>query len=246
MKAGSYLDVNGVHTYYEVHGAGEPLVLLHGGLCLIETFAQQTPILAKHFRVFLPERRGHGRTPDTEGQITFQLMADDTVAFMHALGLEEAHLIGHSDGATVGYLVAMQHPELVRKLVSIGGNFHAIGLYPQPHIPRPDVVRGAIAELKAMYERLSPDGPDHYPIVLAKLERMWAEEPTLTTTELASIRAPTLVVVGDGDVIRPEHTLELFRAVPAAQLCVVPDSSHFVMNEKPKFVNRAILDFLLG
>src|SRR4051794_5067126 len=94
-----YVDAGGVHTYYEAVGEGEPLVLLHGGLCTVETWEGQTPVLAEQYRVYAPERRGHGRTADVEGPITYQIMARDTIAFMDALGIKAAHLVGWSDGA---------------------------------------------------------------------------------------------------------------------------------------------------
>lgn len=123
-SSGTYVDVNGLNTYYEVHGRGEPLILMHGGFCTVETFAKMLPGLAEHYRVFVPERRGHGRTPDVDGPYTYQAMAADTTGFMQALGIESAHLVGYSDGANTALIVAMERPDLVRKLVSIGGNFH--------------------------------------------------------------------------------------------------------------------------
>src|SRR6476661_7081003 len=118
-RNGNYVDVEGVRTYYEVTGTGEPLILLHGGLCPAETFDPLTPVLAERYRVYVPERFGNGRTPDIEGPITYENMAQHTIAFMDVLGIESAHLAGWSDGALVGLLVAMRRPKLVRKLVLI-------------------------------------------------------------------------------------------------------------------------------
>src|SRR5215216_4553487 len=119
-KIQDYVDAGGLRTYYEVEGAGEPLVLLHGGFCPIETFGGLTPLLTEHYRVYLPERRAHGRTPDVDGPITYELMAHDTIAFLDAVGLQSAHLVGWSDGALVALLVALRRPDLVRRLVMIG------------------------------------------------------------------------------------------------------------------------------
>ena len=115
-----YVDAGGVHTYYEAQGAGDPVVLLHGGMCTIETWGAQVPAFVERYRVYLPERRGHGRTPDVEGPMTYAGMAEDTIAFLDALAIGPAHLVGWSDGALVGLLVAMRRPDLVRKLVLIG------------------------------------------------------------------------------------------------------------------------------
>src|SRR5262249_3331731 len=123
-----YVDANGVYTYYDEHGSGEPLVLLHGGLVDGDSFAQQTPAFAERFRVIVPDRRRHGRTADVEGPISYAVMADDTIAFMDALGTGPAHVVGWSDGGDVGLLVAIKRPDLVRRLVTIGSNFSADGL----------------------------------------------------------------------------------------------------------------------
>src|SRR4051812_14959695 len=104
-RNGSYIDVDGVRTYYEVTGAGEPLILLHGGLCPAESWDAQTAVLAEQYRVYVPERFGHGRTPDVDGPITYENMARHTIAFLEALDIKSAHLAGWSDGALVGLLV---------------------------------------------------------------------------------------------------------------------------------------------
>src|SRR5215208_5386867 len=130
-RGGEYLEAGGIRTYYETAGAGGPLVLLHGGMCTAETFDGQTPALAGEFRLYVPERRGHGRTPDIEGPITYEMMAADTAAFIDAAGTGAVHLVGWSDGAVVGVLVALHRPELVRKLVVIGQYFNFEGEVPE-------------------------------------------------------------------------------------------------------------------
>ena len=120
VAAMTYVDAGGLRTYYEVHGAGEPLVLLHGGLCTVETLDGLTPALAEQYRVYTPERRGHGRTPDVDGPMTYQNMAADTIAFMDALGLRGIRLVGFSDGGNVALEVALRRPDLVAKLVVMG------------------------------------------------------------------------------------------------------------------------------
>src|SRR5437879_5994609 len=111
-RTGAYVDAGGVRTYYAVEGEGEPLILLHGGGATLETFDGETSALASKYRVYLPERRGHGRTPDVEGPITYEIMAQDTIAFLEATGIASAHLVGWSDGALVGLLVALRRPDL--------------------------------------------------------------------------------------------------------------------------------------
>jgi pimeloyl-ACP methyl ester carboxylesterase len=241
------VDAGGVRTYYESQGEGEPLLLLHGGLCTIETFFGQTPELAKGYRVILPERRGHGRTADVDGPITYDAMAADTIAFMEALGIESAHLVGYSDGAIVALLVAMRRPDLVRKFVSIGGNFDCDGLTDEGRAffesMQPDTFIPMLADA---YKKTSPDGPEHWPVVFEKVRRMFLSEPKISPAALDSIKAPTLVMAADRDLMTLEHTLALFRAVPGAQLCVVPGATHALLFEKPAVVNAAVLAFLGG
>jgi pimeloyl-ACP methyl ester carboxylesterase len=124
----SYVDVEGVQTWYQDHGTGDPLVLLHGGFSDASEFGGTTPALAERFHVFTPERRGHGHTPDVPGPISYELMAADTVAFLDQLKISRSHLVGHSDGANVALLVALTRPDLVDRLVLISGNFHHDGL----------------------------------------------------------------------------------------------------------------------
>ena len=238
------VDVNGVDTYYEVHGAGPPLLLLHGGLAPIETLAAQRDALAPRFRVWLPERRGHGRTPDVEGPYTLAQMTEDTLAFMDAMQIEQADLVGYSDGANIGLLLAIGRPERVRRLVSISGNFDPSGVLPHDEIPPRGRLDDAFAGLVQLYGELSPDGPDHFGVVLEKLQRMWEEEPRLTVGDLGTIRSLVLVMAGDADMIRLEHTIELYRAIPDARLCLVPDAGHDLITSKPDIVNVTILDFL--
>lgn len=244
---GAYVDVGGVNTYYEAHGEGEPLLLMHGGLCTIETFFGQTPELAKRFRVILPERRGHGRTADVDGPITYDAMAADTIAFMRALGIESAHIVGYSDGAIVGVLVAIRRPDLVRRFVSISGNFDCDGLTDEGQAfiesMQPDTFIPMLADL---YAKASPDGPEHWPVVFEKMRRMFLNEPKISPAELGSIKAPTLVLAADRDLMTLEHTLALFQAIPNAQLCIVPGTTHALLFEKPAVVNMAVLDFLGG
>jgi len=241
---GGYVDVRGLRTYYEVRGAGPPVVMLHGGCCPVETFAAQAEALEQRFRVYLPERRANGRTPDVEGPLTYQAMTDDTVAFMQEMEIANADIVGFSDGAIIGLHLTIQHPDLVRTLVSIGGSFQASGLLPVSEMLPRGLVMAKFAPMVEIYERVSPDGPEHFAVVRKKHERMWAEEPNLSIQDLGTIRCPTLVMSADADNVRLEHTLALFRAIPDARLCIVPDSSHLSILEHPALVNRLLLDFL--
>ncbi|MEV6109471.1 alpha/beta hydrolase [Streptomyces sp. NPDC051940] len=245
---GDYVRLPGVRTWYEADGAGDPLILLHGGLCTNETWGAQRADLAARFRVLLPERRGHGRTPDVEGPLSYRDMADDTVAFIESTAGGPAHLVGWSDGGIVALLVAVARPDLVRKVVAMGANFLPFpqsGAAPEAFDQlTPDGPE--LAVFREAYEAVSPDGAGHWPVVVGKLREMARTEPAIATGDLARIGAPTLVLVGDDDLITLEHTIALYRAIPGSELAVVPGTSHALLMEKPAVVNRIILDFLTG
>jgi pimeloyl-ACP methyl ester carboxylesterase len=235
-----YVDAGGVRTWYAEHGGGKPLLLLHGALTDASEFGATSPALARHFQVVTPERRGHGHTADVDGPISYDLMAQDTIAFIEELHLGPAHLVGHSDGANVALLVALARPDLVDQLVLISGNFRADGLidaFDVEDLAGNDFLRDA-------YGQVSPDGPEHFPVVVAKIARMIATEPTLTAEDLGQVRPRTLVMAGDDDAVTAEHTLALFRGIPGAELAVVPGTSHALIIEKPALCNQIMIDFL--
>jgi pimeloyl-ACP methyl ester carboxylesterase len=242
---GEYIELPGVKTWYEVEGEGDPLVLLHGGFCTNETWGQQQAHFAANHRVFLPERRAHGHTPDVEGRLSYHDMAEDTIDFLASVVGGPAHLVGWSDGGIVALLVAISRPDLVRKIGVTGANFK-----PAPEIGMVEMLDGLHADapdmamFRAMYEVTSPDGPEHWPVVVGKMVEMYRTEPDIPIEDLGRISAPTLVLVGDDDVFPLEHTLELYRTIPNSELAVVPGTSHAHFMEKPSLVNRLVLDFL--
>ncbi len=243
---GEYVDLPGVKTWYEVEGKGDPVVLLHGGIVSNELWGPQREVLAADFQVYLPERRAHGHTPDVEGPLSYYDMATDTIDFLTKIVGKPAHLIGWSDGGITALIVSIQRPDLVRKQVIVGGNFRPAtelagtaemmeGLTPDS----PD-----LAMFKGMYEAVSPDGPEHWPTFINKIREMWKTEPTITNEDLGRITSPTLVFVGDDDMMPLEHTIDMYRSIPNAELVVVPGASHAALMEKPDLSNRLILDFL--
>jgi len=242
---GEYVQVGDVKTWYEVSGPddGDPLVLLHGGLSDSTGWTAQQPAYSERYRVYMPDRRGHGRTPDVEGPLTYGVMADDTVRFLEQVVGGPAHLVGWSDGGIVALLVSMRRPDLVRRQVLVGTNYHHDGLMDAADLgDDPDAPHLGI--FKAMFQGASPDGPDHWPVFFAKTARMWREEPTLATDDVAKVTVPTLVFVGDDEPIHLEHTMALYDAIPDAQLGIVPGASHMLLLEKPQLCNELVLAFL--
>ncbi|MYT25385.1 alpha/beta fold hydrolase [Streptomyces sp. SID7760] len=243
---GAYVELPNVRTWYETEGSGDPLVLLHGGFCTNETWGAQRADMAAGYRVFLPERRAHGHTPDVEGPLSYQAMAEDTVAFLEAVVRAPAHLVGWSDGGIVALMVAAARPDLVRKVVVIGANFRpAEEAFVEPAML--DEMTPGSDELeffRAMYDPVTPDGVGHWPVVAAKLVAMWRGQPKMTPADLGRIEAPTLVMAGDDDMVTLEHTIALYRGIAGSQLAVIPGASHLAPLEKPDLVNRLILDHL--
>ncbi|HEX3976022.1 MAG TPA: alpha/beta hydrolase [Solirubrobacteraceae bacterium] len=179
------MSLAGVRTWFDQHGDGDPLVLLHPGGAGVDAraFGPNIGPPAARFHVYTPERRGHGRTPDVAGPISFAAMAQDTIAFLEAVVGRPAHLVGCSDGATVGLLVALRRPDLVDRLVLVAGVFHYDGWL--AHVIDPS---NRPPEFMArLYEEVSPDGAGHYQVVVDKLAHMHTHEPTLTPDDLSDL-----------------------------------------------------------
>ena len=236
-----YVQLGAVRTWYDEHGDGDPLVLLHGGLVDARWFEPNLAPLAERFHVYTPERRGHGHTPDVDGPITYQLMAEDTIAFLDTVVGGSADLVGHSDGAVVAMLVAMQRPDLVHRLVMISGGFDKSGeAAPDAEFDVDQVVQF----LGEAYGEVSPDGTAHFPVVVGKVGEMFRNEPHVDPAELGRIASRSLVMFADDDLMTLGHAVQMFDALPNAELAVVPGTSHFLTQEKPHLVNALVMDFL--
>jgi pimeloyl-ACP methyl ester carboxylesterase len=243
----TYVDVSGLRTWHEVHGEGRPVVLLHGAFAGASSWSAQAPALARAgYRVHVPERRGHAHTPDLEGPLTYDVMADDTVAYLDGVVGGRAHLVGWSDGAVVALLVARRRPDLVDRLVLIGQYYNASGKVPGGLV---DQLTGggdqAMGFLRAEYDQVSPDGPEHFPVVYAKTLRMLATEPELDLSSLAAVAAPTLVLQGDRDEVTLEHGAAVAAALPQGRFAVLP-GTHALPVENPEVVNALLVWFLAG
>jgi pimeloyl-ACP methyl ester carboxylesterase len=245
-----YVDLDGVSTYYEhaggdLVGGGRPLVLLHGAFSGADAFAAQLPaMVGAGFEVWVPERRGHARTADTDAPFTYAAMAEETVAFLDTVLGRPAAVVGWSDGAVVGALVAMDRPDLVDRLVLIGQYYDLSGqANPGLGAALASIRDDPPTALRGNYDNLSPDGPEHFPVVFAKTVDMLVTEPTIPMAELARITAPTLVLQGDRDEVRLSHSVEVVATLPDARLAVLP-GTHALPVESPRLVNAVLLDFL--
>jgi pimeloyl-ACP methyl ester carboxylesterase len=226
--------------WYDERGQGDPCVLLHPGGAGVDSraLAPNLDALARSFHVYAPEQRAHGRTPDADGPVTFELMAGDTITLIESVIGRPVHLLGVSDGAIVALTVARNRPDLVRRLVFVAGVFHRDGW-------EEGVLDGEPPEfLRQSYGEISPDGVGHYDVVVAKLAAMHATEPALSTADLREIAVRTLIMIGDDDQVRLEHAIAMYRSLPDAEFAVVPGTSHGLLVEKPGLCNLIITDFL--
>jgi pimeloyl-ACP methyl ester carboxylesterase len=198
------------------------------------------PALSKRHRVTAFDRRGHGRTRDTDEPFSYDAMATETIAFIEYLD-RRVHLVGHSDGGNVALLVAMRRPELLRRVVAVGANYHYEGLLPLPPF---DVESEEFAEWAQRYGENSPDGPEHALAIEEKTRVMTFSQPTLSLSDLATIAVPVLVMAGDDDVATLSHTCSMFEAIPEAQLAIVPGTSHMLLKERTRESVRIIEHFL--
>jgi pimeloyl-ACP methyl ester carboxylesterase len=257
---GRYARVHDLDMYYELHGRrtlGGPLVLLHGALSAIGTsFGKLLPGLARRRRVIAVEMQGHGRTADIERPLRYELLADDISALLAELGIDRADLFGWSLGAGVALQTAIRHPARVRKLVLASVTYHSSGLY--------SALTAGIAQAKPEdlagtpfyeeYTRIAPR-PQDFPRHFARQQQLDGELQDWPAAVIRAIAAPTLLIIGDSDIVRPEHTVELFRllgggvagdlmGLPRAQLAVLPGTTHVTLVERAAWLVPMITQFL--
>jgi pimeloyl-ACP methyl ester carboxylesterase len=222
---------------------GKTVVLLHGGLSQSSSMLRALrPGLSKKFEVAAFDRRGHGKTSDTDEPFSYDAMADETIAFIELLD-RRVYLLGHSDGGNVALLVALRRPDLLRRIALVGANFHHDGLVPMTDFtPESE----GFAEFAVGFARDSPDGVEHAAAVVEKSLALVKSEPTLTIDELRVISTPTLVMSGDDDVARLDHTVAMYEALHEAQLAIIPGASHSVLKEQTNLCLKIIVRFFLG
>ncbi len=239
LQAG-YAPVNDLEMYYEVHGTGRPLVVLHGAYMTIGMMGEVVPGLAEARRVIPVELQGHGRTADVGRPLTYEQMADDVAALIGYLGIEQADVFGYSMGGAAALQVAVRHPEVVRKLVVASASYTSDGAHPELLEMIPTITPEAFTgtPIEEEYLRLAPN-PEDFPTLVAKLKRLDMEHFAWPQEDIRGITAPTLIIVGDSDAIRLEHAVEMFRllgggvmgdlaGLPKPRLAVLPGTTHFI------------------
>jgi pimeloyl-ACP methyl ester carboxylesterase len=240
----NYAFVNGLKMYYEIHGEGFPLVILHGQFTTIEMFNKILPALAKIRKVIAVEQQGHGHTADIDRPLSFEQMADDTAALLKQLEIEKTDVFGYSTGGSVALQLAYRHPKLVRKLALSSTVYNTDGYYPQikeaiQH-PSPDAFP---SEMREAYKKVAPN-PKGWAALIEKGARQATEDKGLTPDEVHSIIVPSLVMVADGDIILPEHA-EKLAGLLNTNLITLPNSDHAsYIAEHPKTLLSKLTAFL--
>jgi pimeloyl-ACP methyl ester carboxylesterase len=253
-----YIPVNGLEMYYEIHGTGQPLVLLHGAFSAIGTsFEKVLPGLAETRQVVAFELQGHGRTADIDRPLSLEAMADDVAAALPQLGIERADIFGYSTGAAVALRLAIRHPDVVRKLVLASVTYTLSGVHPGLMDGlgemKPEMMAGS--PWHDEYLRIAPD-PGHFPTLFAKKTQMDSQIQDLPAETVRAIAAPALLIIGDSDLVRPEHAVEMFRlfgggvfgdtpaGLPDSQLAILPGTSHVSIVHRTELLLAIIPPFL--
>jgi pimeloyl-ACP methyl ester carboxylesterase len=245
-----YADVNGLHLYHEVYGAGTPLVLLHGGMMTIElSFAGLIPDLAERHQVIGVELQGHGRTADIDRPITPAALAGDVVALLDHLDLERAHVLGHSMGAGTALELAVSHPSRVRSVVAASASVRPEGMHEDLTDPAKQATSTRMPtqqdfeDFRDAYQRLSPH-PEHFQDFLTTLSTSSADLQGWSDEQLARITAPVLLVLGDRDFTTVEHGALMQHLIPGSQLAVLPDTTHMEVTRRADLMLPMLRRFL--
>lgn len=233
--AGKFYDIRGFRMYTETYGQGQPLLIIHGNGGSINNFTNQIPDFSKKYKVILADSRAQGKSADAGDSLSYEMMADDYAALLEAMKIDSAYVIGWSDGGINGLLLSIRHPEKVKKLAVTGAN-----LWPDTTAVFSDVedlVMPGYTALKNKPQRTAQEK------AAWKLMRLLVEEPHITLNALHSIRVPVLVIGGDHDVIKPEHTLLIWQNIPNAYLWILPNSGHSTPLVYRDEFNRKVEEF---
>jgi pimeloyl-ACP methyl ester carboxylesterase len=259
---GHYAEVNGLKLYFETHGAGRPLILLHGGLGSGEMFGPILPALTERHQVIAPDLQGHGRTADIDRPIDVRLMADDIAALIEHLGLDEPDVVGYSLGGGVALLTAIKYPAMVRRLVVASANIRRDAIYPEMLAQQGQVGAAAADFMKdtpmyQLYQRVAPR-PEDFPRLLDKMGAGMAQDFDFTE-EVRGLQVPTLIVAADADMAPPSHYVEVFQLLDGGlrdggwmgegrpkgghALAILPGLTHYNIFRSPLF-SAVTLGFL--
>ena len=229
-----YVDTRGFKMYYEITGEGDPLLFIHGNGGSFMDFTHQIPFFKQHYKLILIDSRAQGKSTDLSDSLSYEMMADDLNALLDSLHFDSCYVIGWSDGGINGLLLAMRHPDKVKKLAITGAN-----LWPDSTAVDPF----AINQVKRVRDSIAvfPDtGTFHH---VNKLFRLLGDEPHITTEQLKQVQCPTLVMGGDHDVILTNHTVLIANSIPKSYCYIFPNSGHGTLIRYKDEFNNKVLEF---
>ncbi|GAA3985109.1 alpha/beta hydrolase [Hymenobacter antarcticus] len=235
-RLGKYAPVNGIRLYYEIYGAGEPLLLLHGNNMSIASFSRQIPELAKKYQVIALDSRGQGNSSADSTRLTYELFADDAAAFLDFLSIDSANVLGWSDGGNIGLLLAMKHPRKVKKLASMAAVLYNDNTSISPKLNA--LLRKQLAEMK---NKGIAEADMNY-----RLKNLLLTEPHVQPDALAKVTVPVLVMAGEDDIVKREHTALIARKLPGSTLKIFRKAGHEAPTEVTEEFNRTVMDFFAG
>jgi pimeloyl-ACP methyl ester carboxylesterase len=252
---GKYVEANGLNIYYEEQGSGRPLILLHGGTQTSAGWHEDMPYFAQQFRVIAPDSRGHGKTSNPAGQLSYRMMAADVAALVKALGLVKPLILGYSDGGQIVLEIGMGYPGLAAALVA-GGVYYQLSGSILKYIKHLGFEGPGVLNLEQI-QRIDPDmidtmkkthglqsDPDYWKKLLEQVSRLWWTPLEYTKEDFLKITESTLVLLGDRDVFSPiEQAVDIYRSIPHAELAVIPGATH--SGTISDLTKPIILDFLM-
>ncbi len=234
-SVGKFYDIRGFKMYAEVYGQGQPILFIHGNGGSISSFLKQIPYFLKKYKVIIADSRAQGKSADSKDSLTYEMMADDYAALLNTMKIDSAYVVGWSDGGINGLLLAIRHPEKVKKLAITGTNLRP----DSTAVPQSvwDIVGATYNELKNKPGKNAAEKTGY------KMVKLLLEEPHIPLTDLHKINCPTLVIGGDHDVIKEEHTMEIFKNIPNSYLWILPNSGHATPVVYADEFNKKINDF---
>jgi pimeloyl-ACP methyl ester carboxylesterase len=233
-KAGNYVKTRGFKMYYETYGKGDPLLIIHGNGGSINNFLYQIPYFSKSYKVILADSRAQGKSTDPGDSLSYEMMADDLNALLDTLRIDSCYVIGWSDGGINGLLLAMRHPDKVRKLAVTGAN-----LWPDTTAVDPYIYHMVMAYNDTLDKMPRTQEVRNQ----RKLAHLLSYEPHIATSQLKKISCPSLIIGGDHDVLLPEHTLLIAGSIPRSYLWIIPDSGHSTPVTHKDLFNQVVSDF---
>ncbi|GGM95296.1 alpha/beta hydrolase [Dyadobacter beijingensis] len=233
-KAGRFAALRGVKLYYEVYGAGEPVLFIHGNGGSMRDFKHQLRAFAQSYKVILLDSRAQGRSADAGDSLSYEMMADDTHALLEHLKIDSCNVVGWSDGGINALLLALRHPEKVRKLAATGAN-----LWPDSTALDPWMYKAILGWDADLATKASDPARRNE----KKLVHLMAVQPHITLEQLRGVQCPSLIIGGDHDVILPEHTVLIARAIPKSYLWILPNSGHSTLVHYSMDFNRVTMEF---